>query len=256
MYHGAAAFPRRAPGWPRWPFLAALGVHLLLAWSWRTAHPPAPETGVERIIDLVPVPPPRPDVPEARPALPRRTAATPRSRSGSAPAPTVRVSEPGTPPLEAPAIAADPFAVTVPGVPVHDVPVQSGVEAMVGRARREAGAIDGARREAGAIDGALRKGKSGIPAVADTPMGRFASALDSAYVDKRRGLTSDSYTTPDGQVIYRFRQGGRVWCRTSGGVAPGIGGATGGGATMFDVQGGEGRAGMIRCPSHGEWKPD
>jgi hypothetical protein len=32
-------FPRRRAA-SGWPLLATLGVHLLLAWSWRIAHPP------------------------------------------------------------------------------------------------------------------------------------------------------------------------------------------------------------------------
>ncbi len=116
--------------------------------------------------------------------------------------------------------------------------------------------IGKARRDAVIIDREMRKGKSGVPEVADTPMGRFRAALEGAHKDSRRSLGSDSYTAPDGQVIYRFRQGGKTWCRTGGSVKPRIGGAEGGGATMFDGAGGGGSAGMIRCPSHADWKRD
>lgn len=142
---------------------------------------------------------------------------------------------------EAPASVADPFAITVPSAPP-----ESALDAMVGRAKRDAVIID---RD-------MRKGKSGVPEVADTPMGRFREALEAAHKDSSRGLTSETYTAPDGQVVYRFRQGGKVWRRTGGSVRPQIGGANGGGATQFDGAGDGGAAGLIRCPSHGDWKRD
>ena len=51
---GYAALPRRTPGWP---LLLTLGLHLLLAWSWRSTHPPAHDTREERVFDLIPLPP-------------------------------------------------------------------------------------------------------------------------------------------------------------------------------------------------------
>lgn len=236
-----AAFARRAPAWP---LLATLGVHLLLAWSWRVAHPPAPDTHGERIIELLPVAPPVREIPRMRPQppLPRTpTPAAPRARTDIAPAGTPRDPEPVTPPPEAPATVADPFAITAPSAPAA-----SASESMAGRARREAGSVD---RE-------LRKGKSGVPDVAETPMARFRETLDAAYKDRGLGVTSETYTAPDGQVIYRFRVGGRYRCRSGGGVGPKIGGAVGGGEVLFDVQGGAGRAGEVPCPSHAEWKRD
>ncbi|WP_313029652.1 hypothetical protein [Massilia alkalitolerans] len=236
------AYPRSRPGWP---LAATLGVHLLLAWSWQIAHPPAPrqpELHRERVIDLVTVPP-LPEMPRMRseppasPAMPRER----RARSRAAETGTPPEPEPITPPPETPATVADPFAISAPSAPS-----ESALDAMVGRAKRDAVIID---RE-------MRKGKSGVPEVADTPMGRFRQALEAAHKDSSRGLVSDTYTAPDGQVIYRFRQGGKVWCRTGGSVRPQIGGANGGGATQFDSAGGGGAAGLIRCPSHGDWKRD
>lgn len=146
-----------------------------------------------------------------------------------------------TPPPQAAPAVADPFAITAPSAPAA-----SARDAMVERARRDAGRI---ARE-------MRQGGTGVPEAADTPMGRFRTALAGAHKDSSRGLSSDSYTTPDGQVIYRFRLGGKLWCRTGGSVRPQTGGAVGGGATLFDSGGGEGAAGLIRCPSHGDWKRD
>ncbi len=127
--------------------------------------------------------------------------------------------EPVTPPVP----VTDPFAVTEPAAPA-----ESPLDAMVGRAKRDARAID---RE-------LRKGKSGVPEIADTPWGRFTRALEAAHKDRGMGVSSEIYTAPDGQVIYRFRRGGRTMCRSGGSVGPKIGGAVGGGEVLFDVQGG------------------
>lgn len=240
----AAPYPRRTRAWP---LLATLGIHLLLAWGWRIAHrpsPPLPELPGERVLDLIPVPPPALALPRIRrePPPPRSTARnTPSARTGSANTDTAPEAEPITPAPQAPASVADPFAITVPSAAP-----ESALDAMVGRAKRDAVIID---RE-------MRKGKSGVPEVADTPMGRFRRALEAAHKDTRRGVTSETYTAPDGQVIYRFRQGGKVWCRTGGSGRPQIGGANGGGATQFDSGGGGGAAGLIRCPSHGDWKRD
>ncbi|MFC0251645.1 hypothetical protein [Massilia consociata] len=155
--------------------------------------------------------------------------------------PDIPAADPAPAAAAAMATTADPFA-----VPDDAAPAQSRLDAMVGRARRDAGIVD---RE-------LRAGKTGVPAVAGTPWGSFRTALDGAHKDTARGLTSESYTAPDGQVIYRFRLGGKVWCRTGGSVRPSIGGAVGGGATLFDSRGGEGSAGGIACPSHADWKRD
>lgn len=238
-----AAFLRRPAVTRGWPLLATLGVHLLLAWSWRIAHPPVQESRGERVVELVPIAPPAPAEPRlrAKPPPPPPTSKALGARADKAPAFTSRAPEPVAPPPAAPATAADPFAITA-----APAPAESALDALVGRATRDAVIID---RE-------LRKGKSGVPEVAGTPIARFRAALEGAHKDSRRSLSSDSYTAPDGQVIYRFRQGGKVWCRIGGGVKPRIGGAEGGGATMFDTQGGGGSAGAIRCPSHADWKGD
>ncbi|RLM48610.1 hypothetical protein DVK02_19065, partial [Halobellus sp. Atlit-31R] len=112
------------------------------------------------------------------------------------------------------------------------------------------------RRDAGAIDREFRKSKSGVPDVANTPAARFAGALEAAHIDRGRSVTSETYTAPDGQVIYRFRRNGKTMCRSGGGVGPKIGGAVGGGEVLFDVQGGAGRAGAVECPGNAEWKRD
>lgn len=212
----------------------------MLAWGWRSAHPPAEDSFEERVFDLVTIAPPAPEpelAPPHRAAEPLRSNA-PRARTPALPD-VVSEPEPVTPPAETPAPADDPFAITAPAAPA-----ESPLEAMMGRARRDARIID---RE-------LRKGKSGVPAVADTPWGRFTRALEGAHIDRSRTVVSETYTAPDGEIVYRFRQGGRVYCRISGGVKPGIGNAIG--PSAFDVRGGNGTAGLISCPSGATWKRD
>ena len=216
--------------------LATLGVHLLLAWSWRIAHPPAQDQREERVLELIPLPPPTPAQVRSAPPPTRSTVpAAARTRHQSSQLPADGEPEAITPPPP----AADPFAVTEPVAPAA-----STFEAMVGRARRDARDID---RE-------LRKGKPGVTGTADSPWARFTGTLEAAHKDRGLGVTSETYTAPDGQIIYRFRRAGKTMCRSGGSVGPKIGGAVGGGEVLFDVQGGAGRAGEVECPSSAEWK--
>ena len=228
--NGPTARQRRLPSWG---LLLTLGLHLLLAVSWRVAHSPAQDTREAQVFDLVHIPPPLPVTPTPRIEPPPVNAAR---TSRSAPAPRVM---------------PEPEAITVPAEPERPVPapVSETAEpvaaaAMVGRALKDAVAID---RE-------TSKGKSGVPAESGTAWGRFAGGLEGAHKDSARTITSDSYTTPDGQTIYRFRRNGQYFCRSSGFVRPRIGGAEGGGAETFDSRGFEGGAGQVRCPSQAEWK--
>lgn len=235
-------YPHRPVARPGWPLLATLGVHLLLAWGWRVAQAPPlkADPGEGRVFDLILVPAPSFEAPPPRYDPPRspatRPARPPAPVGGAVPAP-----EPAAPAPEVPPSLVDPFADSAPSATE-----QSTLDAMLGRARRDAAIID---RE-------LRKGKSGVPEAAFTPQARLRQGIEAARNDGGLGLASDTYTAPDGQLIYRFRQGGRVRCRTGGSVRPQIGGAVGGGATLFDSAGGEGAAGTIRCPRHGDWKSD
>ncbi|WP_288378865.1 hypothetical protein [uncultured Massilia sp.] len=235
---GPAALRRRMP---TWGLLLTLGLHLLLAASWRIAHPPAHDTREERVFDLIPLPPPRPATPAPRMAPPPPVNAAARAER-SAPAPRV-LPEPEaiTVPVEPQRLAADPFAQD-PAPPPAETPAQ----ALVGGAKKDAVAID---REA-------RKGNSGVPQNPDTPWGRFVRGLEGAHRDTSLTIKTDSYTTPDGQTIYRFRRGGKYFCRSSGFVRPKIGGAEGGGAELFDSRGAEGGAGQVRCPSQATWIGD
>lgn len=230
LTYGPAALPRRpqAKG-----LLLTLGLHLLLFASWRIAHPPAADTVEERVFELIPLPPPVPDKP-----APRADAAPP----AAPPARRInREAEAITLPEEAPRPVTDPLTPAQEAAPAEAAP-----DTMAARARREAVAIDRA----------MRKGKSGVPEHADTAWGRFVGGLEDARKDNSLSIPSESYTSPDGQTIYRFRRGGRYFCRTSGFVRPRIGGAEGGGVELFDSRGHEGGAGQVRCPSQAVWKRD
>lgn len=241
---GAAygVMPRRAPGWP---LAATLGAHLLLAWWWigaTGARMPPSIVPALREFFVVPVrlPPPTSAPTAAAAPAPR----TPPRASSRAPArDPAAVQAITAAPAEEP--ASEPYADPLALPPPQD-----------GAAPQDANLAGRARRAAGAADHALREGKLAPLAPTDTPWKRFASAVEGARRDTSLTLTSESYTSPDGTIIYRFRKNGRYYCRTGGGVKPSPFGAEGGGATLFDKAGGGGTAGMIRCPSQAEFKPD
>jgi hypothetical protein len=103
-----------------------------------------------------------------------------------------------------------------------------------------------AARQAGRIDRELRGGKSGVPLQADTPWSRFGRALEAAHIDHSMSVLEDMYTSPDGVVYYRFRQGKQTRCRRSGGVSIGITGNSMG--SLND-------AGSTECPKGATWTP-
>lgn len=103
--------------------------------------------------------------------------------------------------------------------------------------------IDLARHQAGRIDRELRNNKSGVPFDADTPMAAFRRNAAAARADRSMTLHEDITTTPDGIIIYRYRQGKGERCRRSGSVGLGIAGAAG----IND-------AGWISCPKAGSWQ--
>lgn len=111
--------------------------------------------------------------------------------------------------------------------------------------------IDTAKRRAGLIDRELRGGKlTPMTSDPDLPITRFRRALESAYIDRSRTLVTDSYTQPDGVVVYRFRLGGKVWCRQSGGGGPGmIERSEGAKLAGAGSAGGASAAGIVKCPS-------
>lgn len=229
-----ALAPRRASAAP---LALVLGVHLLAAWWWLTSSatmPALPDAGaaLRELFVLRVLPPVRGAPPPPYAAPPARKPAVP-----------VRRPAPSTAPLAAPAPEAAEVAVEA------DPSVQGEASAAESFAAR-------ARRAAGAADHALRGGKAVPLSPADTPWNRFVQGVAGAHHDTSRTVVSETYTAPDGTVIYRFRQGGRIWCRTGGHVRPRIGGAEGGGAELFDRLGGEGAAGSIACPGQARFEPD
>jgi hypothetical protein len=119
----------------------------------------------------------------------------------------------------------------------------------VRQAIRDQAAADGgfavglSKRQAGRIDRELRNGKSGVP---DTPMGRFRRGLERAHVERSKSVHEDSYTAPDGVIIYRKRIGNATVCRRSGNVSP-----LGMGKVLFGSE-----AGDVECPRGVTWKQD
>jgi hypothetical protein len=247
--------PRRRPGWP---LAVTLGLHLLLGWWWLQA------TGVRVLPAVVSAPrefivvavlTPAPSRSSAAPAAPA-AAASPRPRTAqvvparAVPAAPSVVLQPITP---APADTASPAATSEPAAEAFPTPPGSAQDTTV---TGDDSLASRGKRTAGAVDHELRKGKLAPLDPGDNKWQRFAQAVGDARVDTSRTLTSESYTAPDGVVVYRFRQGGRTWCRTGGGIRPSPFGAQAGGAELFDKAGGGGFAGTVRCPTRVEFKPD
>lgn len=239
--------PRRRPGWP---LALTLGLHLLLGWWWLQA------TGVRVLPADVPAPrefivmavlaPSRSSTAPAAAASsrPRAKVASAARAVPAVPAVAPAVPQPVTPaPAAASEPAADPF------------PAPSGA-AQDSTATGDDSLASRGKRTAGAIDHDLRKGKLAPLEPGDNKWERFAQAVGDARVDTSRTLTSESYTGPDGVVVYRFRLGGRTWCRTGGDIRPSPFGAQGGGAALFDKAGGGGFAGLVQCPTRVQFKPD
>jgi hypothetical protein len=244
--------PRRTPGWP---LAVTLGLHLLLGWWWLQA------TGVRVLPAVVSAPREFIVVAVLAPAASRSSTApaTPSSSppraakaapARTAPAAPLVAPQPITP---APADTAPPPAMSEPAADPFPTPSASAQERI---ATGDDSLASRGKRTAGAVDHELRKGKLAPLDPGDNKWQRFAQAVGDARVDNSRTLTSESYTAPDGVVVYRFRQGGRTWCRTGGDIRPSPFGAQAGGAALFDKAGGGGFAGTVRCPARVEFKPD
>jgi hypothetical protein len=230
---GALRLP--APAGKRLALALTLGLHLLAALLWlqeRRVRPAGPPQVVS--ILLQPAAPARPASaspplpPQARPEVPPRAAAP---ATADLSAPVANSPAPATAAPQQAEPAADPLADPAPAAPAVDM--------------RPGGSfgLDIAKRQAGRVDRELRKGKSGVPLEADTPWARFRRGLEAAHVEPGMGVQLDSYTAPDGVVIYRERVGNRTFCRRSGSVGLGVAGTAG----VND-------AGNIRCPSGVQWK--
>lgn len=227
----ASTFPAVAigtGGGRHWALALTAGLHLLAALLWLSERRQPSHGNLQdsrRVVSILLQLPLRPPVRVSRPPVP--AAAPPRSSPKSlaqvrqppvAPASGLPpASEAALPPDSAPAAASAPSSTF---------------------------SLDQARRLAGGIDRELRKGTSGVPVEADTPVARLRGKLEEAHVEPLTGVQQDSYTSPDGRIIYRTRVGKRTVCRISGSVGLGIAGARG----VND-------AGSVPCPTGVEWQP-
>lgn len=157
---------------------------------------------------------------------------------------------PSTPDAPAP----NPIDTAQTVAPNTDAHADARTDARAGARSAQGGFVAGlAKQQAGRIDRELRKGKPGVPTEADTPAARFQRGVEAAYIDRTLTWQSDTYTSPDGVVIYRFRQGNRVRCRRAGGVGMPLAGMPGTGSITAASAG---AAGDTDCPKGVVWNQD
>jgi hypothetical protein len=245
---GAAGFPSRN----RAALALIFGMHMLALLSWtqqRQQRFPTPEA--PQIVSILlqahairprrpaaaAVPPPLPSV-AAGPVRPAAPAAAPRQH--------VMPDRPDPAPIPPPEPVAPAVGAKAPSLDDARTPVD------VRQAIREQKDAEGgfalglSKRQAGRIDRELRKGKSGVPDEADTPMGRFRRGLEAAHIDRSMSVREDSYTSPDGVIIYRKRIGNATICRRSGSINP-----LGMRGMLFGNE-----AGDVPCPKGVQWTKD
>jgi hypothetical protein len=224
---GYAAYSTYAAPRSWTPLALTLGLHLLLVLAWLTGArdgrvPEAPQ----RAFTFVRVQPPA--RPKPAPALPLPPPLPlPRSRLPA------NIHTPT--PVAAPAVAASPTDAEPASTP-QAAPVAA--EALPGDL------LKSSRAMAGRVDRELRNGASPISAEPERKWERFAEAFAAARTSGDRTFTLDSYTSPDGVIIYRRTIGGRSSCyRTGsvGGLVTGFGNA--------DLHG----ASIMACPSGLSW---
>ncbi|MGJ7916305.1 hypothetical protein ACI48D_12635 [Massilia sp. LXY-6] len=241
---GAAGFPSRN----RAALALVFGMHMLALLCWMQQRQQRPSTpAVARMVSILlqpqrPLSQPRavPPPPPSAPARPGARPATPHAAPPRVPAP-VPALEPATETAPEPAAPAAAPRLEDARVPID---VQQAI-----RAQKEAGdgfALGLSKHQAGRIDRELRKGKSGVPDEPDTPMGRFRRGLDAAHIDRSNAVYEDSYTSPDGVIIYRKRIGNTTICRRSGSINP-----LGMRGMLFANE-----AGDVPCPKGVQWKKD
>ena len=226
------------------PLALILGLHLGLVLLWATSMRWQADHGAEQPhftlawlppLKLRTAPPPAP-APKASPRAIRARAAPAASLPRPSPtsiAPHLPVPSDMPPPDSAPSVGA---------LEASDV----------------ASLIDAAKRQAGAIDRELRDGKpAALASKPDHPMARFRVALEGAYIDRSRTMRTEVLTQPDGVTVYRFRLGGKVWCRQSGGSGPSmLERSEGAKLAGAGSAGGAGAAGHVQCPGgDATWRP-
>jgi hypothetical protein len=254
MHYGAGAAER--PSRNRAALALVFGMHIatLLVWTQQRPvrrppdtpdvvsillRPPAPQASPE------PAPPPEPGYP-----LPRRRSLPPAMDFfGFPPAPAPSMPAQPEPAVTTAAPAAAATTTPPASSPLDDARAPISVQDAIREQKDAEGGfgLNLAKRQAGRIDRELRKGKSGVPDEPDTPIGRFRRGLEQAHVDRSWNVREDSYTSPDGTVIYRKRIGKRSICRRGGSVSPlGMNSMAMGGEAKNDMP----------CPQGVEWKTD
>jgi hypothetical protein len=242
---GAAGFSSR----DRAALALIFGMHIAGLFAWMQQRP-ARLPDVPRVVTFLlrPSAPP----PSTVPAEPPRPVY--RSPPKVLPPPLDAFGSGGAP-ESAPAKSAPSEPAAAPAIPARAAPALEETRApiTVHDAIREQQQADGgfglnlSKRQAGRIDRELRNGKSGIPDEPDTPMGRFRRGLEAAHIDRSKSVHVDTYTSPDGTIIYRKRIGNGSICRRGGNISP-LG-------MSRMIMGGE-AADNIPCPSGVEWKKD
>ena len=222
---GYAAYTAYAAPRSWTPLALTLGLHLLLVLAWLTGArggrvPEAPQRAFTFVLVQPPARPrPAPDLPPPLPPpLP-----LPRSRLPAS------ISIP-TPVMAAPAVAASSPDADPASAP-QSAPAPAAAEALPGDL------LKSSRAMAGRIDRELRNGASPISAEPERKWERFAEAFAAARTSGGNTVTLDSYTSPDGVIIYRRTIGGTAHCyRTGsvGGLVTGFGNADLHGASVMD----------------------
>lgn len=237
----------QSPGARRVALTLTFGLHLLAAWSWLQQRRPMPRPAdASRMVTILLqlADPPR----APAPASARTLAPRPRPRPAPAPegadkrSPSVQL--PDLPTLSNPAPAVMPASPSPSTTTSNAAPAPAPDDSTAAAAPSADGGFAASlgRRQAGRIDRELRGGKSGVPAQADTPWARFQRGLEDAHVESSMSAHLDSYTSPDGVVIYRRRVGSRTSCYQTGSVGLGVAGTRTGG-----------NAGNVACPDGVTW---
>jgi len=210
------------------PLALTLGLHLLLVLAWLTGArggrlPESPQRAFTFVLVQPPArPKPAPDLPPRLPLPRSRVPASIHTPTPVAATPAVAAASPDAAPASAP--RADPAPVAAEALP-GDL-------------------LKSSRAMAGRIDRELRNGASPISAEPERKWERFAEAFAAARISGDRTVTLDSYTSPDGVIIYRTTVGGKSSCYRSGsvgGLVTGFGNA--------DLHG----ASIMECPRGLSW---
>lgn len=228
------------------PLALVLTLHLILVLLWVSSERRPNDQGAEqRYFSPAWIPAPKLKKAPLREPLPTSEVAAPVVRPPAATAASVFQAAPAADqePLTGPAQISQPDTASVSTTPAA---------VNVGQM------IETAKRAAGVVDSELRGGKPApLKPDPNLPIVRFKTALESAYIDRSTSMTMDAQTQPDGVIVYRFRRGGKVWCRQSGGSGPSmLERSEGAKLAGAGSAGGAGTAGTVTCPSgEGGWSP-